>query len=181
MNIFILNEDPVRSELDQCDKHIVKMPLESAQMLSTAHRILDGAETRRPSKSGKTMVKYWQLDALEEFMYAVAHPKHPCTIWTMQTKDNYDWHYEHFISLCDEYKYRYGREHLSYTKLKDVLRNPPNNIPSGNLTSFAQAMPDDVKNPDPIQAYRGYYGHYKKDIAVWNKNRPAPNWWRQYV
>ena len=74
MNIFILNEDPVRSALDQCDKHIVKMPLESAQMLSTAHRILDGTETRRPSKSGKTMVKYWQLDALEESMYAVAHP-----------------------------------------------------------------------------------------------------------
>ena len=71
MNIFILNEDPVRSALDQCDKHIVKMPLESAQMLSTAHRILDGTETRRPSKSGKTMVKYWHWMLW----------KSPCTQW----------------------------------------------------------------------------------------------------
>ena len=108
MNIFILNEDPVRSALDQCDKHIVKMPLESAQMLSTAHRILDGTETKRPSKSGKTMVKYWTLDSqFENIIYAVAHRGHPCTVWTMETKANYTWHYEHFVALSEEYKYRY--------------------------------------------------------------------------
>ena len=182
MNIFILNNDPVRSALDQCDKHIVKMPLESAQMLSTAHRILDGTETKRPSKSGKTMVKYWTLDNLyEDVMYAVAHRGHPCTVWTMETKDNYMWHYEHFVALCDEYKYRYQREHLSYTKLKDILSKAPKNIPVGGLTPFPQAMPDDVKNPDPVEAYRSYYGKYKRELAVWNKSRPAPNWWGQYV
>ena len=182
MNIFILNEDPVRSALDQCDKHIVKMPLESAQMLSTAHRILDGTETKRPSKSGKTMVKYWTLDSqFENIIYAVAHRGHPCTVWTMETKANYTWHYEHFVALSEEYKYRYNREHLSYTKLKDILRNPPKNIPDGGLTPFPQAMPDDAKDSDPIKAYRNYYGRYKKELAVWNNGRPAPNWWGQYV
>ena len=108
MNIFILNNDPVRAAQAQCDKHIVKMPLESAQMLSTAHRILDGTETKRPSKSGKTMVKYWTLDNLyEDVMYSVAHRGHPCTVWSMETNANYNWHYEHFVALCDEYKYRY--------------------------------------------------------------------------
>ena len=182
MNIFILNEDPVRSALDQCDKHIVKMPLESAQMLSTAHRILDGTETKRPSKSGKTMVKYWTLDSqFENIIYAVAHRGHPCTVWTMETKANYTWHYEHFVALSEEYKYRYNREHLSFTKLKDILRNPPKNIPDGGLTPFPQAMPDDAKDSDPIKAYRNYYGMYKKELAVWNNGRPAPNWWGQYV
>jgi len=182
MNIFILNEDPVRSALDQCDKHIVKMPLESAQMLSTSHRILDGTETKRPSKSGKTMVKYWTLDSqFEDIIYAVAHRGHPCTVWTMETKANYTWHYEHFVALSEEYKYRYNREHLSYTKLKDILRNPPKNIPDGGLTPFPQAMPDDAKDSDPIKAYRNYYGRYKKELAVWNNGRPAPNWWGQYV
>jgi hypothetical protein len=182
MNIFILNSDPVRSALDQCDKHIVKMPLESAQMLSTAHRILDGTETKRPSKSGKTTVKYWALDNLfEDVMYAVAHRGHPCTVWTMETKDNYMWHYKHFVALANEYKYRYNREHLSYTKLNGILRNPPKNIPDGGLTPFPQAMPDDAKDSDPVQAYRNYYGKYKQEIAVWKNGRPAPNWWGQYV
>ena len=182
MNIFILNNDPVRSALDQCDKHIVKMPLESAQTLSTAHRILDGTETKRPSKSGKTMVKYWKLDnQFEDIIYCVAHRSHPCTVWTMETKDNYMWHYEHFVALAEEYKYRYNREHLSFTKLNHILRKAPKNIPSGSLTSFPQAMPDDVKNSDPVEAYRNYYGKYKKELAVWNNGRPAPNWWGQYV
>ena len=182
MNIFVTDESPLASAQCLPDKHIVKMPLESAQMLSTAHRILDGTETKRPSKSGKTMVKYWTLDSqFENIIYAVAHRGHPCTVWTMETKANYTWHYEHFVALSEEYKYRYNREHLSYTKLKDILRNPPKNIPDGGLTPFPQAMPDDAKDSDPIKAYRNYYGRYKKELAVWNNGRPAPNWWGQYV
>jgi hypothetical protein len=99
----------------------------------------------------------------------------------METNANYNWHYEHFVALCDEYKYRYNREHLSYTKLKDILSKAPKNIPIGDLTPFPQAMPDDVKNPDPVEAYRSYYNKYKQDLAVWNNGRPAPNWWGQYV
>ncbi len=58
MNIFVLDEDPVISAQMMCDKHIPKMIVEAAQMLSTAHRMLDGYMEKRPSKSGKRMVKY---------------------------------------------------------------------------------------------------------------------------
>ena len=58
MNIFILNEDPIKAAQDQCDKHVVKMIVESAQMLSTVHRMLDGTIETRKSKSGKTNVKH---------------------------------------------------------------------------------------------------------------------------
>ena len=79
MNIFILDKDPVMAAQLQCDKHVVKMIVESAQMLSTAHRMLDGKVIKKPSKSGKTMVKYYDLyegaDDLEAEMlfYSAVH------------------------------------------------------------------------------------------------------------
>lgn len=159
MNIFALDNHPVIAAENQCDKHVVKMPLESAQILSTAHRLLDGSKA-------------------PDVVYKPTHSKHPCVVWVMQTQANYIWLYQHFIALCKEYKYRYNREHLSYTKLKDILCHYPKNIPLGGQTPFVQAMPDDVKNKDSIQAYRDYYMQYKKHIATWNKNRTPPNWWK---
>ena len=98
MNIFILSEDPVRAAQQQCDKHVPKMIVESAQMLSTAHRMLDGIQSRRPSKSGKTLSKYWELpDAREAVLYKAVHMGHPCTVWTMESRANYVWHYIHLI------------------------------------------------------------------------------------
>jgi len=89
MNLFILDTDPIKAAQLQCDKHVVKMIVESAQMLSTVHRMLDGIETRRPSKSGKTMVKYWVLpDAREDTFYKAVHMYHPCTVWTMQSNNS---------------------------------------------------------------------------------------------
>ena len=92
MNLFILDKDPIKAAQLQCDKHVVKMIVESAQMLSTAHRMLDGIETRRRSKSGKTMSKYWELpDDRESVLYKAVHMGHPCTVWTMQNDNNYQW------------------------------------------------------------------------------------------
>ena len=97
MNIFILSEDPVKAAKQQCDAHVVKMVLESAQMLSTTCRVLDGEETKIPSKSGKTMVKAWVLpDPRDEILYKAVHVNHPCTLWTMESKANYDWHFQHY-------------------------------------------------------------------------------------
>lgn len=179
MNIFTLSNDPVLAAQAQCDKHIVKMPLESAQMLSTAHRVLDGTLVKRPSKSGKRMVNYWDLDSsINDLVYAPAHVKHPCTIWTCETTENYEWHYEHFIALSNEFKHRYGKEHLSFTKLSEFLKNKPKNLKKGSLTPFAQAMPDDVKDSDPVVAYINYYTKYKREIATWNRGRQQPTWWK---
>ena len=179
MNIFVLDNCPIKSAQLQCDKHVVKMIVESAQMLSTAHRMLDGVEERRKSKSGKTMVKYWTLpDARENVMYKAVHMYHPCTIWTMKSNNNYNWHYVHFCALCNEYKHRYGKTHMTDTKLRDVLKTPPRNIPVGYLTQQPLAM---QSNPecmfeDVVKSYRAFY-KTKQDRfkMLWSK-REIPNW-----
>ena len=182
MNIFLLSEDPYEAAVQQCDKHIVKMPLESAQMLCTAHRILDGTETRRPSKSGKTTVKYWELpDDRESLLYKAVHFTHPCTLWTMESEANYYWHFRHFLALSIEYQYRYGKEHSSWTLLKDILATPPTNIPRRGLTPFRLAMgaaPQCINKSDPVGSYRAFY-HTKQDNfkMVWSK-RPVPEWFQ---
>ena len=116
MNIFILDPNPKEAARLQCDKHVVKMILESAQMLSTSHRMLDGTLEYRPSVSGKRMVKYYKHpdQVAEDNLYKAVHFDHPCTEWTMETKENYMWHYEHFLALGDEYTYRYGKHHKVY-------------------------------------------------------------------
>ena len=141
MNLFVLDNCPIEAARLQCDKHVVKMIVESAQMLSTVHRMLDGVQTRMPSKSGKTMSKAWTLpDSRDDILYRAVHMHHPCTIWTAESNNNYNWHYVHFVALCDEYQYRYGKVHATDTLLRDALKNPPINIPVGPLTKQPLAM-----------------------------------------
>jgi hypothetical protein len=182
MNIFVLNESPIVSAQEQCDKHVVKMIVESAQMLSTAHRMLDGVEGRRRSKSGKTMSKYWELpDSRESVLYKAVHMAHPCTIWTMESRANYVWHYAHFIALCDEYQYRYGKKHASDTLLSDVLVEIPDNIPFGKLTPFKLAMGSNPEcmSIDPVESYRKFYQTKQERFKmVWSK-RTVPSWFKK--
>jgi hypothetical protein len=180
MNIFILDNDPIKAAQLQCDKHVVKMIVESAQMLSTAHRILDGVQCIRPSKSGKTRQKYWEHNDTnsEAVLYRAVHVGHPCTVWTMKSKQNYIWHYDHFYALCLEYTYRYGKIHATQTLLDEILSIPPINIPSLGLEPFVLAM---GSNPeciyeDPVVSYRTFY-QTKQDRfkMVWS-NRDIPIW-----
>lgn len=181
MNIFILDKDPVKAAQLQCDKHVVKMVLESAQMLSTAHRMLDGHVEKRPSVSGKRMVNYWaHPDAEHEnTLYKAVHFKHPCTEWTMRSNNNYNWHYTHFLALCDEYEYRYGKPHSSGNKLKEILKTPPRNIPVHYLTPFALAMqhePQCIFPGEPVKSYRAYYNTKQYLFKMkWSK-REVPEW-----
>ena len=142
MNVFVLDKDPVIAAVQQCDKHIVKMIVESAQMLSTTHRMLDGIRVRKPSKSGKTTVNHYILPnhPHEDTLYKAVHFNHPCTVWTRESLENYEWHYRHFVALCDEYRYRYGKVHQSDRILREVLKTPPKNIPQKGLTQFPLAM-----------------------------------------
>ena len=103
MNIFILDNDPVKAAQQQCDKHVVKMIVESAQMLSTAHRMLDGHVELRPSKSGKRMVKHYILnDKRDDILYKAVHYNHPCTVWTMESHENYLQNYSDDKKNIDE-------------------------------------------------------------------------------
>jgi hypothetical protein len=182
VNIFILDRDPKVAARMQCDKHIVKMILESAQMMSTAHRIIDGYQERRPSKSGKTMVKYWKLlDEREFHMYKAVHVGHPCTVWTMNNDNNYTWHFDHFVELCREYTHRYGRVHETDRKLRKHLSHLPKNIKKGfkyATTAFPLAMQHEPQcmMECPVKSYRAYYKTKAAQFnMVWTK-RETPEW-----
>ena len=159
MNIFVLDDSPRESAVAHCDKHVCKMMIEYAQMLSTAHRVLDGDEV------------------ISESLYKVAHKNHPCTIWTRTNRSNYLWLFRLWKNLSMEYTLRYDRVHLSWTKLNKYLNFTPKNIPDGVRTPQPQCMPDYCKvQNNPIQAYKSYYINEKKRFATWKK-RQIPSWY----
>jgi hypothetical protein len=112
MNIFYLSQNPVECAQMHNDKHCVKMILESAQLLSTAHRVLDGVETVGLSQSGRKK-KIWKLanDKLDTKLYSATHNNHPSAIWVRQSKNNYVWLFNLFCSLIVEYQHRYEKVH----------------------------------------------------------------------
>lgn len=176
MNIFVLNPTPDGAARDMCDKHVVKMIVETAQMLSTAHRVLDGVPTIRISKSGRR-IKHWRHPN-EEWDMRLCLPtmvNHPCTKWAMQSSANYEWLWEHGIGLLKQYTLRYSKVHSMQNLYSDQLFDTPKNIVAGPLTPFAQAMPDQYRCGDAVTAYRNYYIGEKKRFAKWAKT-PVPSW-----
>jgi len=171
VNIFYLDRNPKIAAQMHCDKHVVKMVLEYAQILSTAHRVVDGDE-----------------DADREGLYKIAHKNHPSTAWARASHSNYSWLSDLWAYLGDEYTYRYGKIHKSSTL--HWLYYAPNHIPPNStifstLTPPPQCMPDEFKcNPnsasfeDTILAYKSFYMGEKSRFAKWTK-RPVPTWYRQ--
>ena len=177
MNIFVLDTNPVIAAQLQCNKHVVKMIVESAQMLSTAHRMLDGIQVR--NDKGKLVKKWVFNDERDDIYYKAVHTGHPCTVWTMQSDMNYNWHYNHFVALCDEYTYRYDKIHSTDKLLRGPLSILPKNIKHRDMTPFALAMkanPECMHPEDPVRSYREYY-QTKQDrfSMVWTK-RDIPQW-----
>lgn len=161
MNRFILDHNPEKAAMYHSDKHVVKMILEEAQMLSTAHHL---------SFSGIT----------EDFasrIYKPTHKNHPCSVWVRQSEQNYLWALSLFAALCKEYSHRYGKIHKSFS-LYPHLSQMPKHMPSVGLTPFPQAMPDYCKRESSIEAYRVYYVMEKSGIAKWT-NRSEPEWWNE--
>lgn len=181
MNIFILDKIPATAAKMHCDIHVNKMIVESAQMLSTAHRVIDGVETRRRSKSGLTMPKYWELpDEREDLLYKPCHVNHPCSIWARESKANYIWLFELFENLCWEFTDRFEKIHASERLLALHLGRLPNNIPDLPLTPFARAFGpeyDSLKEEeDDVTAYRKYYISKQDKFNMTWRNDSRPNW-----
>ena len=160
MNIFYLDRDPITAAQMMCDKHVVKMILESAQMLSTAHRVLDGDEY-----------------ANEMGLYKLTHKNHPSSIWARSSEDNYDWLWQHMFALMQEYTYRYGKTHAT-ERLVDALCDAPAQIGTGKFTDPPMCMPDYCKGDDTVSSYQTYYIVEKSDFAKWKK-RPVPGWFTE--
>ena len=177
MNIFYLDNDPTTCAQMHNDKHVVKMILEYAQLLSTAHRILDGTEFTGVSKTGRKQTRFVLSDSRESVLYSSTHANHPSAIWVRKSYENYEWLYQLFLAVLKEYTHRYGKLHAC-EKLVDVLRTPPTNIPKGvGFTEPTPAMPDEVKIVgSSLASYKNYYIKNKAHLASWKK-RNIPEWY----
>ncbi len=154
MNIFILDWNIKKCVQYHNVKHVVKMILETAQLLCGVHH-MTGHDT-----------KY--------VPYKLSHKNHPCSIWARQDLNNYLWLCELGLELCDEYSYRYGKRHKSQEVIEWCLIHKPN-IPDIDFTKPPKAMPDEYKVDDVVQSYRNYYLGAKKDFCNW-KERDIPSW-----
>jgi hypothetical protein len=171
MNIFVLDNDAATSAQMMCDKHVVKMILESCQLLSTAHHVLDG----EPLEVNTGKRKYKTHICTKKNICKATMVNHPCTIWARETKSNYLWLWRHAYALCKEYTSRYNKVHAMEHMLLNELYEPPVNISKGKLTSFAQAMPDQYKDNNAVVAYRKYYLGEKTRFAKWSYSE-TPEW-----
>ena len=180
MNIFYLSHDPEECAKFHVNRHATKMVLEYAQLLSTAHRVLDGTMSVGLSDSGRKKTSYILPDQRNSILYSATHINHPSAIWVRKTHQNYIWLTDLLEELCMEYTYRYEKVHkVERDGLLKVLRtNIPANIPIGPFTEPTPAMPDDVKVPgNSLASYRNYYNKNKTHLADWKK-RPVPQWFQ---
>ena len=154
MNIFILDKNITKCARYHCDKHVVKMILESAQILCT---VCNKHGIRTPYRS--------------------THAKHPCVLWAEASIQNWRWLRRLAQVLNEEFKYRYCHQenHRSYQVIQK-LREPK--LPSLGLTDHPQAMPAQYRVPsNPVLAYRSYYNGMKRPIAAWTRRR-EPQWFK---
>lgn len=164
MNIFFTSRSPYESAKNLCQRHIVKMILESAQMLSTAHR-----ECNFTASS---------LDQL----YKSTHKNHPSSVWVRTSKEHYVWLYDHFIYLCNLYTTNTGRIHATDTRLRCLLRISPPSLPCRGFTSPPACMPDDLKSDNICESYQKYlirkYEEWQTRVKPINVSYPhgKPNW-----
>jgi hypothetical protein len=177
MNIFYLDPNPKQCAAQHVDKHCVKMILEYAQLLSTAHRVLDGVSTiDRGGATGRQRTTYILPDSRDTVLYRTTHVNHPSAIWVRQSDSNYIWLLQLLDSLCKEYTYRYGKVHkVEREGLLKQLYTLPTNIPNGEFGDPTPAMPDEYKATNSIQSYHNYYNGPKAHFAKWTK-RPTPSW-----
>lgn len=185
MNIFYLHHDPVQCAEMHNDKHCIKMILEYCQLLSTAHRVLDG-ELYIDSSSGRKVTRYKLTDEREHRLYKATHLNHPSAIWCRRGVAEYVWLHSLLEALCKEYTYRYGKVHkCERDGLVDLLANTPDNIKlSDRFTEPTPAMPPElIYKGDSISSYRFYYANSKQHLASWKgkvNSRPTPEWLNDY-
>jgi hypothetical protein len=178
MNIFYFSHDFKENAEFHCSKHSIKMILEQCQLLSTAHRVLDGREVIELSATGRKQKRFKLVGELEHTLYKSTHANHPSAIWARSSRENYLWLANMTKALCEEYTYRYGKIHKCQADgLVDVLiNNLPKNIPDKPFTEPTPAMDlQYVIKGSSIASYRNYFNKAKRHLFDW-KNRDVPYW-----
>lgn len=159
MNLFYLSIDIHECAKFHCDKHVIKMILELAQMLYCAHHVLLSEH----------------LDKSPDKPYKKTHQNHPITKWVREVSDNYIYTAKLGLLLCEEYTFRYGKVHATQKRLEWLFKHIPTNIVNGKMTLLPLAMPDIYKTDDIVESYRKYYKGEKTSFAKWTK-RETPQW-----
>jgi hypothetical protein len=162
MNIFILDNCPVKAAQFACDKHSTKMCVELLQQLGSAVIRHGATSDMMPLTAKGTPLKG-------------GYHNHPCARWCGDSRENYNWASIHALELCNEYTKRYGKIHACQKGI-EILCDMDYLIPEGELTNHAQAMPEEYKDSDAVIAYRNYYLNDKKDFAKWKMGN-VPYWW----
>ena len=175
VNIFYLDENPNLAALYHGDKHVVRMVLETAQILSTAHHVLDGNDNRSSQQ------------ALDRGLYRPSHFNHPTVQWVRELSDHYTWTWKFFVSLCDEFEFRrQGKRHKSSQLIKP-LQQPPKNItkvsyPETKFNSPPLVMPEEFQRDDPVESYRDYYfSKWQQGIVSYDWGREMPDWLKERI
>ncbi len=176
MNIFALDYDPAKCAEYHCDRHVCKMIVETTQLLSTAHRVLDNYWEQK--MNGKTL--YHLSDpTLDSILYKATHVNHPCSVWARDRKTNYSWLYQLGEQLCFQYTIRYGKIHKCQNLIVNTLSQNPKNFPNTPSlhSGFVQCMPEEYKNSlSAVLAYKNYYNREKNKFAKW-KYTKTPMWY----
>ena len=173
MNIFYLNYNPTICAQEHCDKHCVKMIVEYAQLLSTAHRVLDGIGYIELTEKNRKVKRFKLDEPRESNLYKACHINHPSAIWARSSTSHYKWLYELFEQCCIEYTRRYCKFHATES-LKAYLTQSPNNLLNMGWSDPPPAMPDKYKQADVIQSYRSYYIGEKISFAKWKSPSTIP-------
>jgi hypothetical protein len=153
MNIFVLDYTPEKAAEYHCDKHVVKMIVETAQILSTVHHVLGQGH---------------------DGIYRKTHENHPCSVWARKSDSNYSWLLRLGQALIEEYGARYKKTHKTSAVI-NKLSSIPENIDKIGFTPFALAMPEKFHSTDAVDSYRRYYLEEKAHIAKW-KYSETPRW-----
>ena len=156
MNIFYIDKNPAQAAEWMVDKHVVKMILEYAQLLSSVHHMTSP-----------------EIANTIPGLYRLTHKNHPDAIWARTSMQNYEYLFSLAILLGEEYTYRYGKIHKSIGVIESM---PMPILPNTGFTEPPKCVHDDFKGmSDVVEAYRAYYNRDKRDFCVWT-NRPIPNW-----
>lgn len=168
MNIFYLSHKPSRCARWHCDKHVVKMILESTQLLYTAHWVVEGDPdlSRAPRRNTG-----------ERGYMSIKNRKHPSALWTYESLEHYMWLCQMAAFLCEEYKHRFGehKEHSCQKHIEWLTANPPPHLESNGWVQPPQAMPDEYKKSNSVTAYRQYYLGGKTKLLLYTR-RNTPHW-----
>lgn len=157
MNIFFVHNNPIIAAIMLCNKHVVKMILESVYMLYYAHVVLDDVEC--------------------PYGLSKSHKNHPCTKWTRYSVETYLWLAKHAYILSKEYTRRYGKIHTRHDDTIWLIKNIPRNFANNGWITPSICMVDECKiSNDPVECYREYYIVKKNYFAVW-KTRLPPSWY----